>query len=251
MSGRTAQTKRDRVKAIIGVTAFHALLGYGLITGLGFQLPAQVKDSFKVFDVPREIPPPPVPEPPPPPEPKAKEPEGAASPPNIRSKPTPVVAPPPKVRLKTPPAVTTPKKVEAPPGDDPSAGSSSVAGPGTGSGGTGIGTGSGGAGTGSGGGGQGGLGTRAKRARGALAYSELPLPARARRAQGSVAVRYTVTAAGRVTGCTILRSSGDPDLDRSTCPQIERKFRYQPAQDATGRAVPDIVSLIFDWIPRS
>lgn len=238
----------DRTKAVIGVTAFHALLGYVLVVGLGFQLPEQVTDNFKVFDVPQEPLPPPIVEPPPP-ETKAKEPEGAASPPNIKSQPTPVVAPPPKVKLKVPPEiVTAPKALPVPPGNDPTAGSSNVAGPGTGSGGTGTGTGSGGSGTGTGGGGDGG-GGKAQRIRGSLSYGGLPQQARLRRARGSVAVRYTVTRSGSVVGCSVVRSSGDPDLDRATCPQIERRFRYRPARDAAGRPMSTTVSTVFTWIP--
>lgn len=239
---------RDRAGALAGVAALHGLIGYVLVVGLGFEVPRQIGESLKVFDIAADPPPPPIVEPPAP-ETPAKEPEGAASPPNLKSKPTPVVAPPPEVRLKTPPkVVTAPKALPGPTGNDPSAGAAAVAGPGTGSGGTGTGTGSGGSGTGSGGGGTGG-GGEAQRIRGSLSYGGLPLEARIRRARGSVAVRFTVTRSGSVAGCSILRSSGDPDLDRSTCPQIERKFRYRPARDSAGRPVASTVSTIFTWIP--
>jgi protein TonB len=244
---------RDRTISAIGVAGFHALIGYGLIVGLGVEFPKEIRDNFKVFDVPREPPPPPpVPEPPPP-KTRAKEPEGAASPPNIKSKPTPVVAPPPKVQLKVPPKIVTAEKaLPVPPGNDPTAGSSNVVGPGTGSGGTGTGIGSGGSGTGTGGGGDGdggGLASKAQRIRGGLSYLALPRAARERRARGSVAVLYTVTASGSVTGCSVVRSSGDSDLDRATCPQIESRFRYRPARDPAGRPTSDRVSTVFTWIP--
>lgn len=239
---------RDRIGAAAGVAALHALLFYVLLAGLASRIPDRIADDFKVFDVAQEPVPPPIVEPPAP-ETQAKEPEGAASPPNIKSKPTPVVAPPPEVRLKVPPeVVTAPKALPVPPGNDPTAGSSSVAGPGTGTGGTGTGTGSGGSGTGTGGGGDGG-GGKAQRVRGTLSYDVLPREARLRRARGSVAVRYTVTRSGSVVGCSVLKSSGDPDLDRATCPQIERRFRYRPATDASGRPVSTTVSTVFTWIP--
>ncbi len=243
----------DRTKAVIGVAVFHALLGYALIAGLGFQLPEQVTDNFKVFDVPKEEPPPPIVEPPAP-KTKAKEPEGAASPPNIKSRPTPVVAPPPKVQLKVPPKmVTAPKALPVPPGNDPTAGSSNVAGPGTGSGGTGTGTGSGGSGTGSGGGGdgEGGGGSKAQRLPGGLSYDDLPRAARVRRARGTVFVLYTVTPSGSVAECSVVRSSGDADLDRATCPQIEKRLRYRAARDAAGRPISERVRNDFTWIPTN
>jgi protein TonB len=240
----------DRAKAVIGVAAFHALLGYVLIVGLGFELPEQVRDNFKVFDVPKEPSPPPIIEPPPP-KTKAKEPEGAASPPNLKSQPTPAVAPPPKVQLKVPPKiVTAPKKLPVPPGNDPTAGSSNVAGPGTGSGGTGTGTGSGGSGTGSGGGGDGGGAARAQRLRGDFNRSDYARLARGERLDVSVAVSFTVQPDGRVNGCVVRKSSGRADVDSTTCRLIERRFYYRPARDQQGRPIPSIQSSTFYWEPR-
>jgi protein TonB len=240
----------DRAKAVIGVAALHAVFGYVLIVGLGYQLPQQIRDNFKVFDVPQEPPPPPTVEPPPP-KTKAKEPEGAASPANIKSKPTPVVAPPPKVQLKVPPKiVTAEKKFPVPPGNDATAGSSSVVGPGTGSGGTGPGTGSGGSGMGTGGGGDGGGGGRltpARRVSGELTDKDYRRLAKGREINGRVFVRYTVRPDGRVSGCTVTRSIGWPDLDAATCRLIEQRFRYRPATDPQGRPVPFVKDTNFRW----
>ncbi|HEX8214204.1 MAG TPA: TonB family protein [Allosphingosinicella sp.] len=237
----------DRIKSVIGVAALHALFGYVLIAGLGFQLPEQVRENFKVFDVPQEPPPPPIVEPPAP-KTSAKEPEGAASPPNIKSKPTPVVAPPPKVQLKVPPKiVTAEKRLPVPPGNDPTAGSSDVAGPGTGSGGTGTGTGSGGSGTGSGGGG--GQAARAQRVRGGIEFSDYRRVVRSGDFRGTVYVRYTVDVDGRVRGCTVTRSSGHPGVDAATCRLIEQRFRYRPARDSAGRPIPYVKSTNFYWAP--
>lgn len=242
---------RDRTKAVIGVAVFHALLGYGLIAGLGFQLPEQVTDNFKVFDVPKEEPPPPIVEPPAP-KTKAKDPEGAASPPNIKSRPTPVVAPPPKIQLKVPPKmVTAPKALPVPPGNDPTAGSSNVVGPGTGSGGTGTGTGSGGSGTGSGGGGDGGGGAaRAQRLRGDFTRADYARLARGERLNVSVGVSFTVQVDGSVTNCAVRKSSGRADVDSTTCRLIEQRFFYRPARDSQGRPTAAILTSTFYWEPR-
>jgi protein TonB len=37
----------------------------------------------------------------------------------------------------------------------------------------------------------------------------------------------------------VIRSSGDADLDGTTCQLIERRYRYRPALDAEGRPVPE------------
>ncbi|MDP8913855.1 MAG: energy transducer TonB, partial [Pseudomonadota bacterium] len=171
------QENRDRIKSAIGVAAFHALLGYALITGLGFDVVTQVSNELKLFDAVEEPPPPPA-EPPPPKKtssaaPKPKDPEGAASPANLKNTPSEIVAPPPEIRLEVPPPV-----IAAPvagQGAAPAAGAATVPGPGTGSGGIGTGLGSGNQGTGTGGGGGGGgRGTPARWLRGSITDRDYP-----------------------------------------------------------------------------
>lgn len=219
----------DRLKAAIGVALFHALLGYAFVTGLASEISREAAESLRVFDVT---------EPPPPPEEKsepakaqAPEPEGAAAPPSIEA----IVAPPPRIPPPQPPPVRT----------APASGNADVVGTGTGSGGTGTGTGSGGSGTGTGGGG----GIGAERISGGIDYMDLPPAARRRGAQGTVGVRFTVQPDGRVTGCRVVGPSGDPALDDTTCAMIERRFRYRPARDPSGRPVAETVSTAFTWIP--
>jgi TonB family protein len=66
-------------------------------------------------------------------------------------------------------------------------------------------------------------------------------PAAALRAEleGEVTVAYAVSAEGRVTDCTIVRSSGVPVLDSTTCMLITTRARYSPARDHAGRPVSD------------
>ena len=54
------QENRDRIKSAVVVAAFHALLGYALLAGLGFDVPAQVSERLKLFDAVEEPPPPPA-----------------------------------------------------------------------------------------------------------------------------------------------------------------------------------------------
>lgn len=236
------EIRGDRAKAGAGVALLHALLGYALVTGLAPAIVDRAAAPLKLFDV-SEPPPPPVEEPEPAREPSDRA-EGAASPDSLAARPTPVVAPPPKVRLPRPPPLpSVPKPSPVPPGSASSAGVSNIPGPGTGIGGVGSGIGSGGQGSGTGSGGA----ARAQRISGRLDNSDYPRSALRAGREGTVSVRYTVEADGRVSDCRVTRSSGHPDLDETTCRLIERRFRYRPARDSAGRAVPDVLGWKQSW----
>jgi protein TonB len=64
---------------------------------------------------------------------------------------------------------------------------------------------------------------------------------------GTVGMRGTVGLNGRVTHCTVIRSSGVPELDSITCRLIEERFVYRPATDRSGRPVPDDVEIDWTW----
>jgi protein TonB len=112
-----------------------------------------------------------------------------------------------------------------------------VAGAGSGSGGEGIGTGSGNQGAGSGGGG----GMPPRRIKGNIRNSDYPRTALLAGAEGRVSVRFTVGIDGRATNCSVIQSSGNADLDATSCGVIETRFRYRPARDPQGRPVPSII----------
>ncbi|WP_213980223.1 energy transducer TonB, partial [Sphingomonas sp. dw_22] len=116
------------------------------------------------------------------------------------------------------------------------------AGPGTGAGGQGTGTGSGGAGNGDGDG-----GTPLEWVGGRIRDSDYPRPALRAGASGTVYLRFTVGVKGRVTDCTVTRSSGNADLDETTCRLIRQRFRYKPSRDANGRPYPDVVTGEHEW----
>jgi protein TonB len=217
---------RDRVWAIAGVVAVHGLLAYALLSGLAMSVSERASDSLDLIDIVVPLPPP---SPPPAPDEPSKA-KGEPSPPNLKAVPSPVVAPP--LRLPAPsPVVATPI---ASTGSAPSAGASAVAGPSTGAGGA-------GSGLGGGGGGGGGGGSSAQRIRGQLNYSDFP------GFEGIVGVRFTIRLDGRVEGCQILKSSGNAELDGTTCRLIERRFRYRPARDAKGHAIAEYHTRSFTW----
>jgi protein TonB len=64
---------------------------------------------------------------------------------------------------------------------------------------------------------------------------------------GTVEFRFVVGVSGRVTNCTVTRSSGNADLDATTCRVVLKRFRYRPATDANGRPIPEVVEGDVDW----
>ena len=198
------------------------------------------EDVLKTFDI---LPPPPPivtvrPKPA-----QSYRPEGAASPPNLRSKATPIVAPPPIMPVKPPPIVAA--KV-AGTGFEATQGAAPVAGPGTGAGGIGSGTGSGGAGDGDGDGETGPVWRK-----GRLKDSDYPHGASAAGVEGTVGVRYLVGVDGRVSRCDVTRSSGNAELDATTCRLIRERFRFEPSRDREGRPVPAYIVEKHSWAMRT
>lgn len=243
------EQNRDRIRSAIVVAVFHGLLGYALLTGLGFDMPAQVSERLKLFDAVEEPPPPAEPPPPKPAssrKPRPKDPEGAASPANRKNTPSEIMAPPPKIRLEVPPTVIV--APVAGQGAAPAAGAAPIPGPGTGSGGVGTGLGSGlqGSGTGGGGGG-GGLATRARWLRGRITDADYPDEAFDRRIMGTVYLRFVVAPNGRVSECNVTRSSGSRMLDSTTCRLIVQRFRYRPARNVYGDPIAEVARGEHSW----
>jgi protein TonB len=238
------QENRDRLRSAAAVGLLHAVIGYVLLTGLGYSPSTALPEALKLLDIVEEPPPPPAKPAPPSVEKKTrkarpKDPEGAASPANLRNTPTQIVAPPPEIRLPVPPPI--PAAPAAGQGSAMAAGAATVPGPGTGAGGIGTGLGSGRFGTGTGGGGGGGRGTRARWLSGGIGPSDYPERAYRSRIGGTVHLRFTVAPDGRVSDCRVTRSSGSRELDDVTCRLIVRRFRYRPARNAEGRPIASSV----------
>ena len=206
------------------------LIGYALVLGLHVSFTPIVTRAIATFAFAPPAPPPPKPVAPHPV--KSKKAEGAASPANLRAKPTEIVAPKPPVPVPPRP----PAAPKAGPGAAASAGAAPVPGPGTGAGGEGNGTGSGAAGDGEGEG-----GTDLQWIKGSIRDSDYPKAALIAGASGTVGLRFIVGVNGRVTSCTVTRSSGNADLDSTTCRLIMERFRYEPTRNARGVPIPDEV----------
>jgi protein TonB len=225
-----------RIRGAAGALAAQALFALVLLNGLssaGLPVPHA---ALSLFTVQSDPPSPLVPEPRPA---RHQKRPGAAAPPNLTARPSEVVAPPPILPTPPPPVVAAPV---AGPGPDSSAGSSNRPGPGTGAGGVGSGTGSGNEGDGPGAG-----GTPLEWISGSIEDSDYPRAALRLGVGGTVHLRFTVGVKGRVTDCTVTRSSGNADLDATTCRLIVKRFRYRPTRNAQGRAVPDVVTGEHVW----
>ena len=74
-------------------------------------------------------------------------------------------------------------------------------------------------------------------------------PSRALREErsGVTGFRLDVDANGRVSNCTITKSSGHSDLDSEACRLLSRRARFRPAVGANGENMTDSFSSRIVW----
>ncbi len=204
--------------AIFVVCLIVAGVGYAFVTGLAMDFAKKVNKNLNVFDVAPPPPPPPPEEPPPPP-------------PEQNLPPPPVVSPPPIVQTNNPPpviinTVPTPPPVYIPtPTAPPPSPPAPVIAPRVSQ--------------------AAGLKGDPGRFFGPDAY---PPAAQRAGAQGRVVARLTVGVDGRVTGCTVSASSGNSDLDDTTCRIARSRVRFSPAKDDSGNAMTSSYTLPVRWV---
>jgi protein TonB len=76
---------------------------------------------------------------------------------------------------------------------------------------------------------------------------DYPIEAVAAREQGVVGFTLDVGPNGRVTTCSVARSSGSAKLDDATCNLLRSRARFTPALDAGGATVADKVAGRISW----
>ena len=220
---------RERAYALAAVVCVQLALGFVLLTGLRVSIPRPTDVVERLIDLTH---------PPPPPAP---------------------VAPPRTERTHE--ASSAPKAEQAPPGGSPGPRPAHAApsvtpvvavhptvapsGGGTGTG-PALGSGSGGGTGGTGYGGSGG-GHDLELLSGDITPRDYPRRLAKAGIGGTVGMRGTVAVNGRVTRCTVVRSSGVPELDTLTCRLIQERFVYRPATDRNGRPVPDDIEIEWTW----
>lgn len=216
---------RERAIALGAVVLIQAALGVALLFGLRVDASRPGEAGQRLIAIVLDKPPP-LPPPPqherraagvsrPQPAPSGSQPAPKLMP--AQGFPTPVIAIKPTASLS-------------------GAGSGTGAGPGSGSGGA----------SGSGGGG----GTDLVQIAGAITQSDYPRDLRERGFGGRVEFTFTVGPSGRVTRCSVTRSSGVPRLDALTCALVQQRFVYRPSTDRFGRPIEDEVDGEQDWIAR-
>lgn len=80
-----------------------------------------------------------------------------------------------------------------------------------------------------------------------LSDQDYPAAARAALEQGMVGFTLDIGPDGRVTACTVTRSSGSALLDDTTCSLMSSRARFTPALDAAGAAVADRIAGRLVW----
>lgn len=76
---------------------------------------------------------------------------------------------------------------------------------------------------------------------------DYPAAALRRAAAGRAVARLRIGTDGRVTGCTIVTSSGDADLDHATCAVPVARARFAPALSQSGRPMIGSYTLNVRW----
>ncbi len=64
---------------------------------------------------------------------------------------------------------------------------------------------------------------------------------------GTARFTLAISASGKVTGCTITRSSGHAALDEATCELVTKRARFEAARDGTGKATAGSYSGSITW----
>jgi protein TonB len=64
---------------------------------------------------------------------------------------------------------------------------------------------------------------------------------------GTAGFTLQIDLSGRVTDCTITRSTGHGVLDEATCKLLERRARFEPARDAAGERTAGTFSSSVSW----
>ena len=82
---------------------------------------------------------------------------------------------------------------------------------------------------------------------GLFTSEDYPVEALKKDEQGSVAVRLQIDRSGRVSGCTLLQSSGSESLDKATCNILKDRARFTPARNSDGATVPDTYTQRVVW----
>lgn len=222
---------RERVIALAAVVLVQLVIGFVLLSGLRVQIGSSPEPVQRLIGITL------LPPPPPPPPPPVVERKAARSPASARkAEADPLGGSPGPKPAHAPPSVTPVVPVQptvAPSGGGTGSGPALGSGAGGGTGGNGHGAGAGGA--------------DLELISGDIGPRDYPRRLAKAGIGGTVKMRCTVGPNGRVVRCSVIRSSGVPELDAVTPRLIEQRFVYRPATDRYGRPVADDVEIDWTW----
>jgi protein TonB len=222
---------RERAYALAAVVLIQAGLGFVLLRGLHMDVTRPREVIERLVDVTLAKPPPP-----PPVELPKRQHRQAAAP---KAEPARPGGSPGAQPAHAPPSVTpvvAVKPLAAPSGGGTGTGPALGAGGGGGTGGNGYGEDEG--------------GSDLEQIAGDITPRDYPRDLRAAGIGGRVYFTFRVEPSGRVSRCTITRSSGVPQLDALTCRLVQQRFVYRPSTDRYGRPIADEVEGEHEWIAR-
>ncbi|KPP94153.1 energy transducer TonB [Erythrobacter sp. HL-111] len=199
------QMSGNKAVSIVIVALIHVAVGYLLISGLAISAAKKIIERVDTFNVEEPPPPPEEPDEPPPEEPQQE----TAPPPPVAPPPPINIAPqPPQIRTQreipppSPPALTLPPPAPAAPPAPPSQAR--------------------------------GVQPRNQSRWVRRIIEDYPSRALRQEEEGTVGVRVTVGANGRVSACSVTASSGSSILDDAACRSLQRYARFEPALNDAG-----------------
>ena len=83
-----------------------------------------------------------------------------------------------------------------------------------------------------------------------ISRDDYPPAAMGTGAHGRVSMMLKLDTQGRVTECIITRSSGSAVLDLTTCRLVQRRARFDPATDQSGKPVIGFIAQSVEWPAR-
>jgi protein TonB len=195
------QMSGNKITALIVVALLHVVVGYALISGLAYSAFKKIKEVATAVKIDPDKPPPP---PPPPPKTDTPPPPPIVAPPppiqlNFAPPPIQAVSTPPPPSPAPPPVVALPPPPSPPPPRFTPKGATPKGRPGD-----------------------------------WASDNDYPTRALQLGQEGITGFRLTLGNDGKVTNCEITKSSGSPELDKTTCDLMRRRARFTPATDGDG-----------------
>ena len=228
----------DRWRSLAAVGVVHLALAYALLFGLSVEVRRSAAAITRLIAVELAPPVPVVPI-----QPKVRPAEQSAAAPVAAHDAPGGPTGPSKITIPTPVAPIIAIAPTRSPGGSVGYGTLAGSGSGGGTGGQGSGTGDGN--------GDGEGGAELEWLSGEIRQSDYPRAALQAGIGGRAEFRFTVGVTGRVSDCAITRSSGNAELDATTCRLVMKRFRYRPGTDAAGRPIPEVVEGDQLWSTRA